>query len=340
MFVISAKHYWWVWTLGTNLILVPKVSLPVANDSAAVFNTPPTLSAWGQQRYALNYPRAGLALIDQYLQLELAPFARRDALLHGVDYYQDHYLERRSFGDAIKRRTLGQWCSDFLYDFFEVNRQFFTIDTMKVLTGVVPLYIITRQIDHNLHRCFYDAQRHLNIRLCPEGASHAISRGVPYLIAGMALLPFAGHDPDWHLTADVYFKGVISIWLLKDLIKHTIKTEACRRPWNQHFSAKERSFGGFPSGHMAEMFYTTTLFGWRHGAKIGLPLSIYTAALFITSLSSNRHYASQLVAGAGLGLAYTLATLKVINKRESIGGWSVDCDFGQQGTGIKVSYEF
>ncbi|HLB40780.1 MAG TPA: hypothetical protein VJJ83_03240, partial [Candidatus Babeliales bacterium] len=224
--MVSAKRYWC--TAGLGIML--SSGLPSAGNGVAsgwpTFTPSPTLSAWGQQRYALNYPRVGLDRSSQYLQLPSAPLTGRDGLLHGVDYYRDHYLERRSFGNAIKRRSFGQWCSDFLYDFFEVNRQFFTVDTMKVLTGVVPLYIIARNVDHSIHSCFYDRTCHQNIRLCSDDASHAISRGVPYLIAGMALVPFVGHDPDWHLTADIYFKGVISIWILKDLLKHTLKTEA------------------------------------------------------------------------------------------------------------------
>jgi membrane-associated phospholipid phosphatase len=90
--------------------------------------------------------------------------------------------------------------------------------------------------------------------------------------------------------------------------------ECCLRPWHELYcSSHTRSGGGFPSGHMAETTYIAALFGMRYGAKYAIPLSLYAAWLGIVFVNCNRHYASQIIAGAGLGLLYACAAQRLID---------------------------
>ncbi len=314
--------------LGIILQLFTKIIL---SESHAI-TIPKSPNQWALDKYALNLPRENLNLDLRYLK-------QRDAVLHGLGWdnrYADHYLKNRIYGIAIKRRTLGEWVNDFMFDFMELNRQFFSMDTVKVATGVFPFYLLARSVDHNVHSSFYDSKCHKNLNIFSDPIGKAVNKSVPYVVISSLLFPYLGHNPEIQLTADIFLKGVVSIWMVKDLIKFTLETDACKRPWNGDFSCKKQAFGGFPSGHMAETFYMATLFGWRHGPTLGVPLAIYSGLLFLTSISGNRHYASQLIAGAGLGLAYTVASLKLINTREAAGAWSVDCN----ANGFGVTYAF
>jgi hypothetical protein len=61
------------------------------------------------------------------------------------------------------------------------------------------------------------------------------------------------------------------------------------------------------------MAYETTYLGLEYGWKLGLPIGALSIAIFAGSLDSNRHFVSQLVAGAGLGIAYGVAAHRVMN---------------------------
>ncbi|HLB94431.1 MAG TPA: phosphatase PAP2 family protein [Candidatus Babeliales bacterium] len=318
---------------GKQLILLGLVlQLLATNILSSAQDFSKNLNQWALDRYALNLPRVNL-------NLDLRYFKQRDAVLHSYERetrYADHYLKNRAHGIAIKNRTFGEWLNDFMFDFIELNRHFFSIDTVKVATGVIPFYLLARSVDHNIHSSFYDSKQHQNLNIFSDSIGKSVSKSVPYVVVTTMLMPYLGHNPDIQLTADIFLKGVISIWMVKDLIKFTLEADACKRPWNGEFSYEKQAFGGFPSGHMAEVFYMTTLFGWRHGPTLGVPFAIYAGFLFLTSISSNRHYASQLIAGAGLGLAYTVASLKLIKTREAVGGWSVDC----HPKGFGLTYDF
>ncbi len=318
---------------GKQLMLLGVVlQLFMTNILIASQDLPKNLNQWALDRYALNLPRKNL-------NLDLRYFNQRDAVLHSLERdtrYADHYLKNRVHGIALKNRTLGEWANDFMFDFIELNRHFFSIDTVKVATGVIPFYLLARSVDHNVHSSFYDSRQHKNLNIFSDTMGKSVSKSVPFVVIASLFLPYLGRNPDIQLTADIFLKGVISIWMVKDLIKFTLETDACRRPWNGDFSSEKQTFGGFPSGHMAEVFYMTTLFGWRHGPTLGVPFAIYSGLLFLTSISSNRHYTSQLIAGAGLGLAYTIASLTLIRTREAAGGWSVDCN----PKGFGITYEF
>ena len=100
------------------------------------------------------------------------------------------------------------------------------------------------------------------------------------------------------------------IWT-KKLVKK-LRFECFRRPWHEAFSCEERSYGGFPSGHMAQALYMAVLYGTRYGPAYAVPLGIMSTAIGVTFVTCNRHYLSQIIGGAAFGTLYALAANKVV----------------------------
>ena len=116
--------------------------------------------------------------------------------------------------------------------------------------------------------------------------------------------------------------------------------DICRRPWHEKFSCKERALGGFPSGHTAEAVYTALLYGLRMGPRYAIPTGTIALIIAATFISCNRHYLSQIVAGAGLGTLFALSADKVIEKHLDK---KIDLVFGMNNAGqpsVALSFRF
>lgn len=107
--------------------------------------------------------------------------------------------------------------------------------------------------------------------------------------------------------------------------------------------------GSFPSGHAALSFASATLIGRRMEDDLGTPLGylLYVPATFVAvnRVESNKHFASDVFAGAFLGL--TLANLfydahygepGIFGKRAR--GWSVEPVVGEDFLGLSAGYRF
>lgn len=227
-------------------------------------------------------------------------------------------------------------------DMVELNKGVFgSTDTLKVLTGVLPAYILARSADEGIHESFYEPGLHKNLAQMPESLQDVINKSVPVLGVTLSLMPmFNWLSEDLQETSSLLSKGILSVYVLRTVTKYSLKTSGALRPWNQNFSNETRALGGFPSGHMAISAYMATLYGLRHGAKWGVPLGAQSALLFMASLNMNRHYASQLVGGAGIGLVYAFASNKILKRRfgDSV-SMSLDAD-SQGRPRISASYKF
>lgn len=135
--------------------------------------------------------------------------------------------------------------------------------------------------------------------------------------------------------------GFPFLWYVKDILKKS-KCDANLRPHHETLSPHKRVCGGFPSGHIAGATYIAVLYGLQFGPKAAIPLGLLSTFIGSVFLSCNRHYASQLVAGAALGSIYALAVNKVINtKLYCCEDMSIGCDFSDQyGPAITVSWKF
>jgi membrane-associated phospholipid phosphatase len=231
---------------------------------------------------------------------------------------------------------------NFLKDLIAVNKQVYTsVDTLKILTWFLPVYLLARYSDDTIHASFYDAALHQNINQMSSAAHKLANSGVTALTVFLALLPIVpGINQELYRTSSMFGKGVVSLAVLRTFLKNTLKARSSCRPWHQSYSNKQRALGGFPSGHMAFAGYMTSLFGLRHGPWWGLPLSIFTAFSFFASVNCNRHYTSQLVGGLSLGVVYGWGSYQLLNSRygESL-DISLDLDRKSRPS-IGISYEF
>ena len=167
-------------------------------------------------------------------------------------------------------------------------------------------------IDETLQNRFYDRKHHKNIcqmhNICYEFAKNSLA--IPIVVLGSGV--FWAQDESFRETSRIFLVGMPFVIWSKEIIKKW-RIDCSKRPWNEKYSHTKQAYGGFPSGHMAEIVYSTVLFGKRLGPKVGIPLGLVSLFLGVNFVNSNRHYLSQIVAGASLGTMYALAADKLIS---------------------------
>ena len=210
--------------------------------------------------------------------------------------------------------TFGEIVASAFKDVFILNKNLFTWNTFKVISSTFPLFVGARMIDERLQNCFYDSHHHKNINQLPWWCHDLakVSIGIPIAFLGSDV--FFSKDPDKRWTAQILLIGMPFVIWTKTIVKQ-MEFDACRRPWNEKYSCEERSYGGFPSGHMAQAMYTAVLYGTRYGYRYALPLGGLAAFLSVTFVSCNRHYLSQIIAGGAFGTIYALAANKLVESK-------------------------
>lgn len=217
---------------------------------------------------------------------------------------------------VIPHKNAGGYFAEALLDVLRLHKNLFDPDSFKIIASFFPAYITSRTFDCDIQNNFYCRTHHKNInQMCKS--VHTVARfglGIPMAILGS--LAFLSPDTEMRLTSWIFLLGMPFVIFGKEILKK-VKIDACKRPWNEFFSQKKQSYGGFPSGHVAEATYMAVLYGKRFGVKFGLPLG--AGAIFIGTafVNCNRHYVSQLIAGTGLGAMYALAADKLINSKLS-----------------------
>lgn len=224
-------------------------------------------------------------------------------------------------------------------DAVEVNYNLFSINTVKIITAFTPLYITTRMIDERVHKNFHDREHHKDINKMPSTLCKVVGKlGDVGIIAFTSLAIFAPNE-QVRTTARIFGLGAGFALLTKDLIKE-LHIDAGLRPWCEKFDSKKRSYGGFPSGHMIEATYMTTVLGMQYGLKAAIPLTLFSGMMFAVLVNCNRHYVSQVVAGAAVGVVYGVAANTLINKRLS-SDLSVDLYCNAHGAPqVSMNYRF
>lgn len=245
-------------------------------------------------------------------------------------------------GDSIKCFSK-RLSSTVIYDSLELGSYLLSTDSLKIAAACAPLYGITRCWDEPLQCCFYDGVHHKNIRQLPPWCHSSANVGViavPMLALGACAL-FA-QDIQLRTTAQIFVLGLPFTWATKRALK--LGTfDCCLRPRNQYFSRTARAHGGFPSGHMLEIAYMTTLIGLQYGARWGAVLGVGAGFLAVDFVVCNRHYMSQLVAGAALGIMFGVAANKLVESklmRMCTVSLSVEKDHATELPVFQVAYAF
>jgi hypothetical protein len=226
-----------------------------------------------------------------------------------------------------------------IQDTFWLNVNLISTESFIVIGSTLPVYLAARLMDDHIQCHFFSHQSHKNINQMPSWC-HDLVRfgvGVPIVILGSQL--FISKDPEWREAAWMLLLGIPFVIFGKDIIKK-FDADFCLRPWHQDFCKEHKqSMGGFPSGHMAQAAYIATLYGIRFGHRLAVPLAFFAAAVGIVFLNCNRHYFSQLVAGAGLGAMYGIAANKVIDCKlaQDI---SIGLCLDRGGPALKACYRF
>jgi hypothetical protein len=212
-----------------------------------------------------------------------------------------------------KRRVTGI-LSELAQDVVKINLGLFSWDSFKIFVTTAPFFVGARMIDDKLSNCFFDHKNKRNrnepAQWCKEIAR--LSIGVPIALLGIQSL--FSNNKDLQMTGQVFLTGMPFVLLAKDMIKK-LDFDLCKRPYHEKFAKEQRKFGGFPSGHLAEATYTAVLYGMRYGSNAAVPLGSVAAFVAVIFLSSNRHYLSQMVAGAGFGAMYAVSANKIINSK-------------------------
>jgi hypothetical protein len=232
--------------------------------------------------------------------------------------------------------TANLFIKDILKTSVDFNYYLFTRDTMKIITGFMPFYLASRMVDQRINNCFHCPDHHKNLHQFPQWCHNSFDKAVTAELVALSLCAFLPYEQ----LADVAYVFAVSLpftWVGKKLLKE-IRTDAFVRPKNSLFNWRKKSFHACPSGHMMEATYAATLFGMRLGPAWGVPLGIFAGALFIDFVNANRHFTSQLVAGAGLGVIYAFAADKTITAREE--RFNCSLIHNSQETGIRLSYNY
>lgn len=226
--------------------------------------------------------------------------------------YKVRFHKKKKYADV--GYALSDTLSSVFSNVFNLHKNLFTFNTLKVMSIIFPFFVGARMLDEQLQGVFYNARWHKNINQMPD-CCHALARySIALPIAFLGADAFFGKTDEKRWTGQILLLGIPFVIFANKTIKG-VEFDACFRPWNEHFSCVKRSYGGFPSGHMAQAIYMTVLYGMRYGARYAIPLGMIAAFLGINFLTCNRHYTSQLVAGAGFGSIYALAASKVVDTR-------------------------
>lgn len=219
-----------------------------------------------------------------------------------------------------------------------VNLNVLSFDTFKIVVSIFPFVLVARMVDGRLQNCFYDRAHHKNINQLRDACRQFSEHSIVYPVFLASALSLGARDEDLKATGRMFLKGLPSVLLVSDFIKKfdvELVGRGCLRPWNEHFSYKKRSRGGFPSGHLTSTAYAATLFGVRYGAKWAVPLGAITAAVGISFLNCNRHYLSQIFAGIALGAIYGVAASKQVDirleKQRKACSFDIQTDIDAQG---------
>jgi len=221
---------------------------------------------------------------------------------------------------------------------WDIATHLISSETIITCAALVPFYAGFTMADADVHDLFYCAEHHANTDYTPDWMHWCSERApiLPYACAGIVAMV---HPDDATQSAMRTFLLGFPVLLAGYKWAKTFTFDGALRPWNQRFSSEQRSYGGFPSGHMCEMGYITTFCALRFGSYLGVPLAVYTALIAGEFILDNRHYLSQLLAGLGWGIITGKAVNSYLGSQESHQKpYEYSMNYGSRGFGVSIRF--
>lgn len=169
-------------------------------------------------------------------------------------------------------------------------KRFFSKDTANVLAILAPATIVGATWDQ---AGIEESQEHLSKRMFEPG-----NIGGSFLVqTGAAVGTWAVGKMTGSSRTTAVGGDLIRAQLVSQTIVQGIKLSTRRqRPddSNRH---------SFPSGHTASAFASASVLERHFGPKIGIPAYAFAAYVGLARMSANKHHISDVIMGAGIGIA-------------------------------------
>jgi hypothetical protein len=185
-------------------------------------------------------------------------------------------------------------------------KNFFSIDTVKVMSYVSIVAIATAPWDRE------GVNNGFNIPTSLFESGNLLGQFAFQATAGLATYGISktiGNKKSAEVGRDIVRAQLLSQVMVQS-IKHTVRRE---RPDGSNKAA-------FPSGHSASAFATATVLHRHYGWKIGAPAYALGGYISLARMAWNRHHATDVVMGAGFGIASArTVTMSMAKSRFSVG---------------------
>jgi hypothetical protein len=163
------------------------------------------------------------------------------SLLVGVPQEYTRRVRKRKKHGYVGQ-AIGEFITTLGRDALVLNKNLFTWNTFKVISGIFPVFVGARMIDEKLQRCFYNRELHKNVNQMPLWCHEVAKASIGLPIVMLGVDAFFNRNDDRRWTGQILLIGMPFVIWTKTLIKK-IKFEACLRPWNEQFSCEQRAFG-------------------------------------------------------------------------------------------------
>ena len=185
-------------------------------------------------------------------------------------------------------------------------KNFFTFDTAKVMSYVSLVAIATAPWDRE------GINNGFNIPTALFESGNLLGQFAFQATAGFATYGIGkaiGNSKGALVGRDIVRAQLLSQTLVQTL-KYTVRRE---RPDGSNNKS-------FPSGHAASAFATATVLQRHYGWKIGVPAYGLGGYIALARMAWNRHHATDVVMGAGFGIASArTVTMSVAKSKFSVG---------------------
>jgi len=178
----------------------------------------------------------------------------------------------------------------------DFGRMFASRDSLCVLGIGGGLALVSAPVDHRIPRSRFNSELYPDTNLDRLFEGGDLAGDAPVLAGSALAILLAGT-----LAEDARLTG-----LGGDLVRAQIVSGSVTLVLKLA-TDRERPDGSsrlsFPSGHASAAFATATVFERRYGVKIGAPAYVVAAWIAASRLNENKHFLSDVVFGASIGIA-------------------------------------